>query len=50
MVNDRHELENISQTILLVLEKYILTTKFFSISFNNISSNAASITNLKIFI
>ncbi|KZV58400.1 hypothetical protein F511_29755, partial [Dorcoceras hygrometricum] len=44
--NDPHTAQNISHLMFIILEEYCLTSKFFSISFDNASANTCSIDGL----
>ncbi|KZV29998.1 hypothetical protein F511_24382 [Dorcoceras hygrometricum] len=44
--NDPHTAQNISHLMFLILEEYGLTSKIFSISFDNASANTCSIDEL----
>ncbi|KZV38730.1 hypothetical protein F511_19528, partial [Dorcoceras hygrometricum] len=44
--NDPHTAQNISHLMFIILEEYGLTSKIFSISFDNVSANTCSIDEL----
>ncbi|KZV17027.1 hypothetical protein F511_20826, partial [Dorcoceras hygrometricum] len=44
--NDPHTAQNIYHLLFIILEEYCLTSKFFSISFDNASANTCSIDEL----